>query len=305
MGQVHGCGGGESHFKITTGGAQVKLIVAIKPSGKSLRRLLRHVYLPLGRSGREVDPIGDDPASRVVAKLNGSIGAMTMKPVDDAHALAGDIDGRSQYRHVVLSCADTGEPVERKNSFCALMAMAGHWIKNFVPGGRFLGIAHDDRQHPHLHLIIRNEGNDGRCLSWSKSDVKTMQSLTWVPLELMTAFDISPGRGAGINPPEYSKAPYPLAKNLDAKFIASLTQEKIHEYTKSKQLQVGRVDKQGHITSVIYNGRRIRLSTIKGLAKATQEQQGATRPANLRRMGRGNGKNHSHPLSRPSPHPAL
>ena len=243
------------------------MICAIKPSGKSLRRLLRHCYLPVSRSGREVESIGEDVSSRVVARINGSVGAMTMRPADDARGLAGDVTGRSQYRHVVLSCEDTTESQERKDCFRALVFMASHWMARFAPDSPYLGIAHDDRTHPHLHLIIKNEGADGGCLSWSKDTVKSMQSMTWVPPELKTQFGIESGRGQGINPPEYSSAPYPLSKNLDAKWIASLTTEEINEHTRQGTIKAGRINRRGEITSIEYNGRRIRLSTIRGLAE--------------------------------------
>jgi hypothetical protein len=66
----------------------MKCICKIQPSGKSLRRLLRHVYLPSGRMGREVEPM-QATGSRVVSVMNGMIGGLTLKPAPDAQALAG------------------------------------------------------------------------------------------------------------------------------------------------------------------------------------------------------------------------
>jgi len=242
------------------------VIVKIKPSGKSLRRLLRHVYLPEGRLPREADPLLPS-GSRVLAGINGMAGGMTFRPADDAHSLAGDIEGRGEYRHVILSAEDCVNFDERRSMFRGLMAMGKEWMRTYAPDTPFVGVVHDDRVHPHVHLIAKNEGADGRCLSWSKDQVREMQSMSWVSQSTKETFGVVSGRGCGQHTPEYSDAPYPLAKNLDAKTIAGFTKEQIHEYTNSGALQTGRVNQRGDITSVIYNGRRVRLSTIRGLGE--------------------------------------
>jgi hypothetical protein len=35
--------------------------------------------------------------------------------------------------------------------------MGREWVRQFVPGGCYLGVVHDDREHLHLHLVLRNE----------------------------------------------------------------------------------------------------------------------------------------------------
>jgi hypothetical protein len=244
----------------------MKVIVKIKPSGKCLRRLLRHVYLPEGRLPREVEPLLRS-GSRVLARINGMTGGMTFQAADDAHNLAGDIKGRGEYRHVILSAEDCANVEERRTMFRGLMAMGKEWARKYAPDTPFVGVVHDDRAHPHIHLILKNEGADGRCLSWGKDQVREMQSMGWVSEATRETFGVVSGRGCGQHTPEYSDAPYPLAKSLDAKTIAGFTQEQINEYTNSGTLQTGRVNQRGDITSVIYNGRRIRLSTIRGLGE--------------------------------------
>jgi hypothetical protein len=243
----------------------MKCIVKIQPSGKSLRRLLRHVYLPEGRLGREVEPM-QSSGNRVVTTINGMVGGLSLKPSLDAEALAGDVKGRLPYRHLVISAEDCTNVDERRGMFRALMDLAKEFTKAFAPHVPYVMVGHDDRAHPHAHLIFKNESEDGRCLQWSKDQVREMQSMSWVSPQTKETFGVESGRGRGVNPPEYSSAPYPLAAKLDAKTIAGFNQEQINEYTKSGAIKTGRVDKQGNITSVIYNGRRIRLATVRGLA---------------------------------------
>jgi hypothetical protein len=242
-------------------------IVKIKPSGKSLRRLLRHVYLPEGRLPREAEPLLSS-GSRVLAGINGMAGGMTFRPADDAHSLAGDIKGRGEYRHVILSAEDCTNVDERRSMFRGLMAMGKEWTRTYAPDTPYVGVVHDDRVHPHIHLILKNEEADGRCLSWGKDQVREMQSMDWVSEATKETFGVIAGRGRGQHTLEYSNAPYPLAKNLDARTIAGFTENQINEYTNNGTLQTGRLNKRGEITSIIYNGRRIRLTTLRGLAQS-------------------------------------
>jgi hypothetical protein len=251
----------------------MKCIVKIQPSGKSLRRLLRHVFLPEGRLGREV-PALQTSGNRVVTTINGMVGGLVFRPAVDAETLAGDIKGRLPYRHLILSAEDCGEVDQRRNMFRGLMDMAKEFARTYAANVPFIMVGHDDRAHPHAHLIFKNEATDGRCLQWSKDQVRDMQSMSWVSPQTKETFGVESGRGRGVNLPEYSNAPYPLAAKLDAKTIAGANKEQINEYVSSGTLAVGRVDKQGNITSVVFNGRRIRLSTIRGLAGGKQGSSG-------------------------------
>ena len=132
-------------------------------------------------------------------------------------------------RHVVLSLEDCLDPLLRRSWFSRLEKMAFDFMRRFAPNSRFIGIGHGDRVHTHAHLLISN--SDGRrTLDWSPSMVKEMQSMSW------TAHAV-PGRGAGRGK---AVAVYPLAKNLDAKTISTLTPEQIHELINTRQLQIGR-----------------------------------------------------------------
>lgn len=243
----------------------MKCIVKIKRSGGSLRRLLAHIYRPKGRSGREIAALRAD-GSRVAGVINGVDGGMTRVPKLDASALAWGVTGRGEYRHVIISADDCTNLDERKKQVRALLRMGREWVRQFVPGGCYLGVVHDDREHLHLHLGLRNESVSGAALGWAKATIQLMQSMNWVPPELKNEFGIESGRGAGRNSPEFSDAPYPLAASLDAKQLAEMETEQINENIRTGAIQVGRVNKRGEITSVTYNGRRIRLRTVRGLA---------------------------------------
>ena len=243
----------------------MKVIVKVKRSGGSLRRLLAHVYRPKGRTVREVAALQPD-GSRVAGVINGMDGGMTRVPKLDASALAWGVTGRGEYRHVIISADDCRDLDERRKQVKAMLRMGREWVRQFVPGGCYLGVVHDDREHLHLHLVLRNESVSGGALGWAKATVRLMQSMAWVSPETKQEFGIESGRGAGRNSPEFSDAPYPLAASLDAKKLAEMEMEKINENIRTGAIQVGRVNKRGEITSVIYNGRRIRLRTVRGLA---------------------------------------
>jgi hypothetical protein len=244
----------------------MKVIVKIKRSGGSLRRLLAHVYKPIGRTAREVVALQPD-GSRVAGVINGMAGGMTRVPKLDASALAWGLTGRGEYRHVIISADDCKNLDERRKQVRALLQLGREWVKRFVPGGCYLGVVHDDREHMHLHLVLRNESVSGAACGWIKSTIRVMQSMAWVSPETKQEFGIESGRGAGRSNPEFSDAPYPLAASLDAKKLAEMEMDKIHANIRTGAIQVGRVNKDGQITSIIFNGRRIRLRTIRGLAE--------------------------------------
>lgn len=245
----------------------MKCIIKIKRSGGSLRRLLAHVYKGKGRGPREVEALQKN-GSRVAGVVCSMVGGMTLVPKLDASALAWGLGGRGEYRHVIISAEDCRDMGERRKQMKALLELGREWVSRFLPGGRYIGVVHDDREHMHLHLALRNETALGAALGWAKATLRLMQSMDWVSPATKQAFGIESGRGAGRHCPEFSNAPYPLAASLDAKTLAGMESEKINELVRIGQIAVGRVNRRGEITSVIYNGRRIRLGTIRGLAKS-------------------------------------
>jgi len=247
----------------------MKMIVTIKPACRSPRSLIRHCFLAVGRQGREAEPLQED-GNRVVGLLNGlECGTITYAPATDARSLCGDVPkSRAPLRHIVISAEDTPSFPKRGTAFEALADVAEQWLEKFAPGSQFIGIMHDDRNHPHIHLLVANNdpfAGDAR-LSWPKSTLKEMQSFEWVAPATAKKFSIQSGRHVGVTRREGSGMPYPAA-NLDAEILANATNEQLENYEHQQQLTIGRRNKKGEITSVIFNGRRIRLSTIRQMGQ--------------------------------------
>jgi len=264
------------------------MIVAIKKACKSARPLLRHVYLKTGRLGREVAPLTPD-ADRVVGIVNGlDVGTVTRSPAVDAKSLCSEVPRtRAQLRHVVLSMEDTPDPADRAKAFEALADLSEQWMEEFAPGSAFIGVLHDDRSHPHCHLLIANLAPfeaDGR-LNWKPSDLKKMQSLEWVAPATAEKFSLEPGRHQGVSRREGAGMPYP-SPLLDAAALAMATLEELQSYETANIISIGRRSSDGEIKSINYNGRRIRLSTIRQMAQHRQGVVVQSRPARRRGLQR-------------------
>lgn len=245
------------------------MIVAIKKACRSARSLLRHVFLKTGRMGREVPPLLQD-GDRIVGVINGlEVGAVTRSPATDAKSLCSEVPKtRAQLRHVVLSLEDMRGQGDRTKAFEALADLSEQWIEKYAPGSAFIGVLHDDRAHPHCHLLVANSNpfaGDDR-LHWKPSTLKEMQSLEWVAPATAEKFSLSPGRHNGLTKREGSGTPYPAA-SLDAAILAQATNQQIEHYEKSNLLTIGRRNKHGEVTSIVFNGRKIRLSTIRAMAQ--------------------------------------
>ena len=263
----------------------MKMIVTIKPACRHPRPLIRHCFLAVGRQGREAEPLQED-GNRVVGILNGlECGTITQAPATDARSLCGDVPkGRSPLRHIVISSEDTPSFPKRGTAFEALADVAEQWLEKFAPGVQFIGIMHDDRNHPHIHLLVANNDpfNGDARLSWPKSTLKEMQSFEWVAPATAQKFSIQSGRHCGVTRREGSGMPYPGAK-LDAKILANATTQQLENYEHQQQLTIGRRNKKGEITSVIFNGRRIRLSTIRQLDQNPKPDHPSGHPSHRNR----------------------
>lgn len=276
----------------------MKAIVAIKSSPSDPRRLLAHCYREHGREADEV------PCEDRVLELFGQIeGVITRQAKVDCRSLLSHHHGSGKLvRHVVISGEDCADPTTRIDFLERLKKMAFEYIDTFAPGATFLGVLHQDRLHPHVHLLINNSVN-GRTLNFSPKLLKEMQSMSWTA-------HAQPGRGAG-----QGKAirAYPLAQNLDIKKIYQLKPEEINELIAQRKIEIGRVNRRGDITSIIYNGRRIRLSSIARLStSATDRHALASAPRLASSPARSASRNyfarrrrtHPHPGSRPVASPS-
>jgi len=262
----------------------MKLIVAIKSACRRPRSLIRHCFLPKGRAGREVDALRADD-HRVVQILNGMEVGSIGSPAVTARNLCGDVpQGRAPLRHVVISAEDVAGAERRLDAFACLAAVAQDWIQAYAPNTNFLAVSHDDRRHPHIHLLLANSdrSHDESRLAWSPSTVSEMQSLDFVSDATKETYLIESGRHRGISRREQGGMPYPGAR-LDALKLANMTDNDIKEYEHRNELTIGRRNKAGEVTSVVFQGRRIRLSTIRQMGQSQ-------RPALSRRRANNRGQ---------------
>lgn len=258
----------------------MKTIVKIKKSGSSLRRLLRHIYLPEGPGGREASPILGD-GNRVVGSLWGGPGGMTFNPLTDSQSLNRGLSGHRSFRHVIISMEDTTCHQQRVQATDILLSLADEFAGKFAPDVEFLAVVHDDRAHPHAHLVFRNEKSSGIPLCWDRSDLKMMQSMDWISPKLET-LGVESGRGRGTRLPGFSDAPYPLAA-LDAIALAAESIDKLDEQLNTGILKIGSRNQRGEPTSVIWGNRPISIRTIRALGPG-RKLGGQLGKINSRRM---------------------
>jgi hypothetical protein len=62
----------------------------------------------------------------------------------------------------------------------------------------------------------------------------------------------------------------PASKKLDAAFLVNLNQNQINELIAQGKIEAGRVSKRGDLLSVILDGRRVRLSTLRRVAASAR-----------------------------------
>ena len=246
----------------------MKMVVVIKRACRRPRSLIRHCLLAAGRKPREIDGLRDD-GHRVVAITNGMHAGAVTSPAVTARLLCGDVpEGRAPLRHVVLSAEDMTHAADRVSAFAALADVAEQWLAAFAPSSPYLAIAHDDTAHPHMHLLVANydQRNDDARLAWSPSTVSAMQSLNFVSPETHQQFSLESGRHRGATRREGSGLPYPRA-DLSALKLAKMSDKQIEYYEHTGNLTVARRNKLGEITTIIFENRRIRLSTIRQLVE--------------------------------------
>jgi hypothetical protein len=244
----------------------MKTIVVIKPARGVPRRQLAHCYKPIGRQSPEVASItGED--DRVVGLVNGlAYGAVTRHASTDAKSLTADLQtGRVPLRHVVISIDDTADPAMRADAFKALPRLCSEFVDRFAPGSQYVGIVHQDRKHPHCHILIANDV-DGLAINWNRDDLKEMQSMSWVSQATTNEFSIEPGRHRGLSRRDGTGMPYPLALGLDALKIAANISQTIEHYDTSPDIFTSRTAKGPKVRIHSDTGRIISHRTIRNLA---------------------------------------
>ena len=210
--------------------------------------LLKHC-LSEGRGKKEIN----DGKSRVVAAdsygLAGAVDASKPGELRD-NLLRQNHDGKSKEvaKHVVLSVEDTIDPAARRAAIRVLRRLASEFLKMYAPGCAALAFAHNDRRHPHLHLIIAN--SDGaRALHWQPKMLRQMQSMEWLSRDLQTI--VQSGRKKSR---KVSHEPYPGAKLTLAAELAQLPREELEKIS---------WEIRGNTRVFTYKGRRVRERTVE------------------------------------------
>lgn len=246
----------------------MKVIVVIKKARGRAYNLLRHCYLAQGRQPNEVPSIsGDD--DRVLGLINGlAEGGLVRNAGIDAHTLISDLpQNRAQIRHVVLSIEETSDPEGRQRAYKALADLAEQFAEKYASGTPYVGVIHQDRLHPHLHLIFKNcDEENETALVWNRDQLKEMQSMEWVSDATKQQFSIQSGRSCGRTRREGTGMPYPHAA-LDAWKLATATISELENYESANIFTVKPHPKSDEAKVINFNNRPIRLSTIRQLAQ--------------------------------------
>ena len=209
----------------------MKIVVVIKPARGRAYNLLRHCYLSQGRQPNEVESISG-AEDRVYGLVNGlAEGGLVRNAGTDAHTLIADLpQNRAQVRHVVISAEETADPEGRHCAYEALADLAEQFAKKYASGTPYVGVIHQDRLHPHLHLIFKNCDEENEAsLVWNRDQLKEMQSMEWVSEATKEQFSIQSGRSCGRTQREGTGMPYPLA-SLDALKLATAAINEIENY---------------------------------------------------------------------------
>ena len=122
-------------------------------------------------------------------------------------------------------------------------------MATFAPASAWLGAVDRNTRAVHLHLVVCNSDGE-RTLNFSPSVLSKMQEM-----ESWTGGILETGKRGAI-----------LAKLTTAKQLKEMTYEQIHDHIKRGSITVGRCNRKGEITSIIFNGRRVRLSTVQRVA---------------------------------------
>ena len=244
----------------------MKVVVIIKPARGRAYNLLRHCYLAQGRQPNEVESISG-AEDRVYGLINGlAEGGLVRNAGTDAHTLIADLpQNRAQVRHVVISAEETADPEGRQCAYEALADLCEQFAKKYASGTPYVGVIHQDRLHPHLHLIFKNcDGENESALVWNRDQLAEMQSMEWVSETTKEHYSIQSGRSSGRTQREGTGMPYPLAA-LSAWKLATAAINEIENYESADILNIHR-HSSDKIHSVKFDGREIRMSTLRNLA---------------------------------------
>ena len=126
-------------------------VVRLRGRKSSAEASLAYVY------AKGAPVCGQSPVGIFVGKA--SVDSLVFTETCDAFGRVAEV------RHVVIS-SDV-KPSPEANRTLALMAQ--DWARIWANGRPWVGVLHNDKDHAHIHLVIANRGDDGRCLPlWSR-----------------------------------------------------------------------------------------------------------------------------------------
>ncbi len=115
------------------------------------------------------------------------VGAISAEPGNETGTMiviGGPYAGRKgrSLRQVILSAQDLPQATEQEYhaALATLMTAAQLWIDTFAPGVRWIAFAHQDRNHPHVHLVFENwDYAANRRLDFHPILLETVQTMGW------------------------------------------------------------------------------------------------------------------------------
>ena len=221
-----------------------------------------------GRSAKEID----DGQSRVAAiDAYGLAGGVDMDKMGELrdNLLRQHHGGKSKEltKHIVISCEDTFDPAARRAAIRILRRAAMEFLKVYAPGCSALTFAHNDRLHPHIHLVISNS-NGEKSLHWTPNELRQMQAMEWLAKDLQTV--LQSGRKKSR---KAIRKPYPGAKLTLAAELAAMPAAELEKISWVKR---------GNTRVFTYKDRRVRERLIEQERQRHENEQRHNRtPARL------------------------
>ena len=155
----------------------------------------------------------------------------------------------------------------------AVVAAAVDFAATQAPGHDYIIVPHSDRFHPHCHLAL-SASNSRRCIDWGPNDLKIFQGLSFLASATKALYQLEPGRGKGKRPAGVGRVAYDHAvahdfhQTKERSLAERLDYDKILKAVAAGDIGVSRRAKNGKPLSIIIDGRRVRLSTLRKAAEA-------------------------------------
>lgn len=226
----------------------------------AVKNLLRHVYREHGKSGDEI-PSSD----RVESLLSGlETGVATRNHLGDTDLLLGRFEANTtrMHRHVIISAEDIEDPVGRKRANNILGHLAKDFVAEFAPDSDWVGVVHQDRRHPHLHLVICNSGK-GKALAWRPQTFRKMQRIT----EWSNHPEVESGKGLGKRIALKGQQTYPFSRKLKCRRLAYWMLYDAARFMKLFSAGEVSIVRQRPDTLIGFEGVAFKLSTLRMIAE--------------------------------------